>query len=64
MSGQLANLYKVQKKDIPKASAVLADVFQHDPFWKKQISIKNNSFLKARSDTASNTERFMQSLNI
>ena len=33
MSGQIENLYKVQKKDIPKAGAVLADAFQHDPFW-------------------------------
>jgi ribosomal protein S18 acetylase RimI-like enzyme len=35
MSGQVENLYKVQKKDIPKAGAVLADAFQHDPVWKK-----------------------------
>jgi ribosomal protein S18 acetylase RimI-like enzyme len=35
MSGQIENLYKVQKKDIPKASAVLADAFQHDPLWTK-----------------------------
>ena len=27
--------YKVQKRDIPKASAVLADAFQHDPLWLK-----------------------------
>ena len=33
MSGQTENLYKVQKKDIPKAGAELADAFQHDPFW-------------------------------
>ena len=33
MSGQTENLYKVQKKDIPKAGAVLADAFQHDPIW-------------------------------
>jgi ribosomal protein S18 acetylase RimI-like enzyme len=35
MSGQIENLYKVQKKDIPKAGAVLADAFQHDPVWTK-----------------------------
>ena len=34
MSGQIENLYKVQKKDIPKAGVVLADAFQHDPVWK------------------------------
>jgi ribosomal protein S18 acetylase RimI-like enzyme len=35
MSGQIENLYKVQKKDIPKAGAVLANAFQHDPIWTK-----------------------------
>jgi ribosomal protein S18 acetylase RimI-like enzyme len=35
MSGQVENLYKVQKKDIAKAGAVLADAFQHDPVWTK-----------------------------
>ena len=35
MSEQIKNLYRVQKKDIPKAGAVLADAFQHDPFWIK-----------------------------
>jgi ribosomal protein S18 acetylase RimI-like enzyme len=35
MSGQIENLYKVQKKDIPKAGVVLADAFQHDPIWKQ-----------------------------
>jgi len=34
MSGQIENLYKVQKKDVPKAGVVLADAFQHDPIWK------------------------------
>jgi ribosomal protein S18 acetylase RimI-like enzyme len=28
-------LYKLHKRDIPKASVVLADAFQHDPLWKK-----------------------------
>ena len=31
MSGQIENLYKVQKKDISKAGAVLAEAFQNDP---------------------------------
>ena len=35
MSGQIENLYKLQKKDIPKVGGVLADAFQHDPVWKK-----------------------------
>jgi ribosomal protein S18 acetylase RimI-like enzyme len=35
MSGQMENLYKVQKKDIPKAGVVLADAFQQDPIGKK-----------------------------
>ena len=35
MSGQIENLYKLKKKDIPKVGAVLADAFQHDPVWKK-----------------------------
>jgi ribosomal protein S18 acetylase RimI-like enzyme len=35
MSGQIENLYKVQKKDIPKAGLVLANAFQHDPVWTK-----------------------------
>ena len=33
MSGQLEKLYRMQKKDIPKSGAVLADAFQHDPVW-------------------------------
>ena len=35
MSGQMENLYKVQKKDIPKAGTVLADAFQHDSVWRR-----------------------------
>ena len=34
MSGQIEDLYKVQKTDIPKAGVVLANAFQHDPVWK------------------------------
>lgn len=36
MSG-LENLYRVQKKDITKAGAVLAGAFQHDPVWEKVV---------------------------
>ena len=35
MSGQIENLYKVQRKDISKAGVVLADAFQDDPLWNK-----------------------------
>ena len=35
MLRQIESIYKVQKKDIPKAGAVLADAFQHDPLWTK-----------------------------
>jgi ribosomal protein S18 acetylase RimI-like enzyme len=31
---QIEKLYKVQKKDIPKAGVVLADAFQHDRVWR------------------------------
>ena len=37
MSEQIETLYKVKKKDIPKAGAVLADAFQHDPVWKEVL---------------------------
>ena len=32
-SEPMTNLYDVQKKDILRAAAVLADAFQKDPFW-------------------------------
>jgi len=35
MSGQIDNLYRVQKQDVPRAGVVLADAFQHDPIWQK-----------------------------
>jgi len=35
MSGQLDNLYEVQKKDIPKAGVTLADAFQNHPLWSR-----------------------------
>ena len=34
MSGRIENLYRVQKKDIPKAGVALAEAFQHDVVWK------------------------------
>lgn len=41
MSRQKDCLYKVQKKDILKAGMVLADAFQHDPFWRKVLEDAN-----------------------
>ncbi len=35
MSGQMEDLYKVQKKDLSKAGVVLADAFSDDPVWNK-----------------------------
>jgi ribosomal protein S18 acetylase RimI-like enzyme len=32
---QVANLYKVQHKDIAKASSVVADAFRDDPIWTR-----------------------------
>jgi ribosomal protein S18 acetylase RimI-like enzyme len=46
MPEQIKNLYRVQKKDITKAGAVLADAFQHDPFWIKLFEGE----AKAKSD--------------
>jgi ribosomal protein S18 acetylase RimI-like enzyme len=37
MPGQRVELYKVQNKDIPRAGAVLADAFQHDPVWERVL---------------------------
>jgi ribosomal protein S18 acetylase RimI-like enzyme len=34
MTVQKGNLYKVEKKDIPQAGAVLANAFQHDSVWR------------------------------
>lgn len=33
MTTELDDLYRLQKKDIPRAAAVLADAFQRDPVW-------------------------------
>ncbi len=41
MLGNTKKLYKVEKKDIRKASAILVEAFQHDPFWKKVLEKAN-----------------------
>ncbi len=53
MSGQIENLYKLQKKDIPKAVAVLTDAFQHDPISQKvfEAETKINQKLAAFYET-------------
>lgn len=33
MSGKLDDLYRLQKKDVRRAGAMLTDAFQHDPVW-------------------------------
>jgi ribosomal protein S18 acetylase RimI-like enzyme len=33
MSRHTANLYRIQKRDIPRAGVVLADAFQHESVW-------------------------------
>ena len=38
MSKQIEYLYRLQKKDLPKAGVVLADAFQHDPLWKEILA--------------------------
>jgi ribosomal protein S18 acetylase RimI-like enzyme len=35
-------LYRLQKKEIPKAGIVLADAFQHDPLWNKILEGESN----------------------
>ncbi len=42
-------LDKIHKRDIPKASAVLADAFQHDPLWNKFFEGEPNIDLKFRA---------------
>ena len=44
MPPQLDNLYCVQKKDFPKAGAVLADAFEHDPVWEKVLQETDGEF--------------------
>jgi GNAT superfamily N-acetyltransferase len=43
MSGQIENLYKLQKKDISKAGVVLADAFQHDPIWANIFEVESKN---------------------
>jgi hypothetical protein len=38
MPGQIRNLYRLRKKDIPKADAVLTDAFKHDPLWCRVLT--------------------------
>jgi len=42
-------LYKIQKKDIPKASEVLADAFQYDPLWNRFFEGESHLDLKFRA---------------
>ena len=46
MSGKPNDLYRLQKKDAPRAAAVLADAFQHDPLWN---AILGNATLEQRA---------------
>ena len=45
-------LYKINKRDIPRASAVLADAFQNDPLW--------NKFFKGESDIEAKFRAFFE----
>ena len=38
MTGKPDDLYPLQKKDISRAAAVLADAFRHDPVWNTVLS--------------------------
>jgi hypothetical protein len=38
MPEQKEKLYRLEKKDIPKADAVLTDAFRHDPFWNRVLA--------------------------
>ena len=42
-------LYNVHKRDIPKASAVLADAFHDDPLWNKLFEGESHLELKFRA---------------
>ena len=42
-------MYKLQKKDIPKVGAVLADAFQDDPVWGKLFEGESNLDQKFRA---------------
>ncbi len=38
MPGQMQNLYRLQKRDVPKADRVLADAFRPDPLWSRILA--------------------------
>ena len=42
-------LYKIQKKDIPKAAAVLAEAFDDDPIWSALFEGESNRERKIRA---------------
>jgi hypothetical protein len=37
MSRPIEALYRVRNEDFPRAGAVLADAFQHDPVWERVL---------------------------
>ncbi|MEA1884102.1 MAG: GNAT family N-acetyltransferase, partial [Thermotogota bacterium] len=41
--GNIQTLYKLEKRDIQKASLVLADAFKNDPLWSKTIGNENKA---------------------
>ena len=38
MTRRLDALYRLQKRDVPRAAIVLTDAFQHDPIWQVVLS--------------------------
>jgi ribosomal protein S18 acetylase RimI-like enzyme len=38
MTRKLDAVYRLQKRDVPRAAIVLTDAFQHDPIWKVVLS--------------------------
>ena len=38
MPGQTRSLYRLRKKDVPQAAAVLTDAFRHDPVWREVLA--------------------------
>jgi ribosomal protein S18 acetylase RimI-like enzyme len=38
MLGQIRHLYRLRKRDIPKADSVLTDAFRHDPLWSRVLA--------------------------
>ncbi|MBN2004023.1 MAG: GNAT family N-acetyltransferase [Anaerolineae bacterium] len=47
MSGQIETLYRLQKKDILKATAVAAAAFQSEPFWNAIVGDKTEQLAGA-----------------